>query len=432
MQKQTQVQSNKPGQARPAPQQTDGHTRKAGNSAVGTDDQPAGGPRFHLLEKALRPITLLEMASAGGKDEDGVLKIIETEEQQLQAIHDLYLIVKAQPKYKKLKEPNWKPGTRPLEIITWLLRKLGPLAAGKDWTVDTYQVGKKTRYRFVIYEGFHGQLIKCQNEHIALDFLPGLQHRDLPLHDLIIDVVALISKRNKIPLWDNDGDYSAVIDQLKVNAGGSKTAQIMRHLYTKGDAAQCLLLLKRRRRMVTIDSVAKKLSLYKAKSERQSNIIAWLRNGIDLARTGWNIGLNTFVPNYIQGGTVNPRRLYKFVWGCYQGNQITQSDLVTQGAIERMQADIGKNGYFLPVRFSVALPGQRVKESVLHKVYKNSYYNTEFAVMLFRFLSNVRAHFKNRYKDYYYKSARANKKPASPYLINNINLEQETNILLTI
>jgi hypothetical protein len=238
-------------------------------------------------------------------------------------------------------------------------------------------------------------------------------------------------------LWDNDGDYSAVIDQLKqANSGSSKTAQQQIFLYTKGDAAKCLRLIKRRRRQVTIESVSSRLHRYNAKSGRQGEIKSFLSLGLDLARSGWDISLNTYIPNYIQGATLNPQRLYKFVWTAFSGEYAVHEDLVSQNACETLLKDIKRNGYILPVRFSVTVPGQRVKEFTFHNLYKNSHYNTEFAVMLFRFLSNVRSHFKNRYKDYYYKSSRAKKKPTSPYLINiieNVELrQQEQNILLTV
>lgn len=372
------------------------------------------------------------MAAAGGKDDHGVLAMIDTEEKQLQAINDLYLIVKAQPKYKKMKEPIWSPDTQPLQVITWLLRKLGPLAEGKDWTVDTFQEGKKMRYRFVVFEPYHGMLIKWQTEHIALDFLPGLRRRDLPLHNLFIDVIALISRYNKITLWDNDGDYSEEIEKFTRSTGGSKTAHELRELYTKGEAGQYLRYIKRRRRQITIESVSRMLARYKGKSEMQTNLAWWLRRGIDLARTKWDISINNFIPSYTIGNAVGPTRLYKFVWSSVSGKDISQNDPILQAVDDKMSKDMRKSGFFRPVRFTIAKPGQQLKDIQYYKVYKNSYSNTEFAVMLFAFLVNIRGHLKNRYRQYYYDSPRAKKKPNSPYLIDILATEQEEQIQITV
>lgn len=190
---------------------------KNGDQQTHTDDDAIRWPRFSVLAAKLGTITKFEMlAHFGSSDEKQheILNMIDTEEKQLQAIGDLYQIVKAQPKYKNLKDRNWPAETSPLEIIVWLLRKLGPLAEGKEWRIDTYKEGRKTRFRFVIWDGFSSQYIKCDEVHFPLDFLPLLKKRDEELHDMIVDTVALVSRCNKIPIWDNDGDYSDAVTRV--------------------------------------------------------------------------------------------------------------------------------------------------------------------------------------------------------------------------
>lgn len=370
------------------------HPGKDGGVQAGTGSASFSGNGLPVLN--LRPISRLEAGFLPGKisskdmptaDRD-ILAIIDTEDKQLQAIEDLYFILKAQPKYKRLADRQWKKDTPPLEILLWILRKLGTLAKGNRWTVDTFREGKRDRYKFVVFKTYSRLQIHTDDEHIPLDFLPFLLKRDKPLHDMIIDLVALVSRKNNIPLWIEDGDYSAALDNL---VSGSETGirqlDAQRENYSTGVAVQYAQLLTKRRKSVTVESVSKQLAAYNCKSQRQQTVTWWIRTGIFLAKTGGSIVDHSYVPAYLSGYPVSPYRLYKFVWSLHQ------NDYLKTRAFDQLNLDEEDSGLYLPVMFSTAKPGQRLKDLS----------EATFPVQLYDFMERGRKMFTTWYRDYFYK-----------------------------
>jgi hypothetical protein len=342
----------------------------------------------------------------------GIIEMADSEEKQLQMIEDLFAIVKAQPRNKNLREPNWASHTPPLEVLYWILKKIGPLAQGNNWTVDTYLDGKRERHRLVVFKEFNGNHFKDDWFFIPVDFLPHLKKRDLPLHDLIVDVVALVTRCNAIPLWDEDGDFSEQMNDL---IGGGETnnpyLDAQRTLYTEGLAAEYLRLLHRRSRQAKLDEVAEKLIAYNASSERKECMRYWLRMGIDLARSRKNLRPFSWTPDYMKNDAyVAPHQYYKFVWTYHE------NDAVKARAMSAMRAAAGS---FPPMQISVTLPGQVVKPV----------HFGEYPLNLYRFMQYGWSLFLGRYREYYYKDRLNNPDPASDNLIDVFNrLEITTEI----
>lgn len=364
---------------------------KNGSGKAGTHESASFGPRLYFLESTLRSKSLFELSIRSSSSEPGVdqlLKIVDTEEKQLQAIVDLYAIVKAQPKYRKSKEPNWKESDTPIEILHWLLRKLGPLAKGNQWTIDTYQDGRNKRFRFVVFKKYSGNKIVDREEHLPLDFLPFLKKRDQQMHDMIIDVVALVSKNNKIPLWDEDGDFSIQIEDLKKESTSwNYQLDAQRLSYSTGPAAEYLRLIHERQKSVKAFDVTKQMVAYDASSQRKESIMWWLRSGIQLASNKQDISINTYVPDYVNGSPITPFRTYKFVWSVHQ------HDVVKVRAHKQMKKDL-KAGNYMPLMFSITLPGQKVKDLKYDP----------FPEYLYDFLSTGFKMVCYRYREYFYKN----------------------------
>jgi hypothetical protein len=364
-----------------------------GSEQASIDSAFAGGLELHLLEKELHTLPLLEIALMKGdmleESYPGLVKMIDTEAKQLQAIEDLYKIVKAQPKYKNLKEPNWNESTEPIGVLLWLLKKLGPLAEGANWTVDTYLQSGKTRYRFVIYKEYHGGKLHHREEYFPLDFLPTLLKRDKPLHDMIIDLLALISKQINLPVWDEDGDFSQYLqDILAYDQYSVYHLERMHKVYSVGPANEYLRFFKRRRKVVTLESVIDKLSKYNLKSQRKESVAWWIKKGIQLARYNQCIKQNSFVPNYMPGEKITPYQQYKIIWSCHK------NDVLYSRTLSKMRR-VMKNGDFYPLMFSITKPGQIVKPLEY----------SSFPEKLFEFLDEGIKHFVYRHLEYYYKDA---------------------------
>lgn len=388
------------------------HPIKNGSKQGRTHSNVITGPGVHLLGKELRPLPLFELALMCGDDkiEPGLIKMIDTEAKQLQAIEDLYRIVIAQPKYKAMKEPNWKAGTKPVHILLWLLRKLGPLAEGNRWTVDTYVHKGKTRFRFVVFKDYHRQKLGHREEWIPLDFLLLLKKRDQLLHDMIVDLIALVSRENKIPLWDEDGDFSEYLkDLLNVPSGGYNVYRLERQhkIYSTGPARQYLRLIKQRRRIVSVKSVQQMLASYDAKSQRKQYAVWWIKKGLRLASEPNDIRNFSFIPNHVPGQPVTPFQQYKFVWSLHE------NDVLRIRTYHNLNKADEKFGNYFPVMFSVAKPGQVVKP-VEYKSYPED---------LFEFLDYAVKHFNWAFRDYYFKDSY--KKPQT--IAEELMTEQETN-----
>ncbi len=275
-------------------------TLSNGSAKRAENDSAISGTNFHLLTSELRSIPLWQLAllvgSAKGDLLPNLLQIIDTEEKQLQCISDLWLIVKAQPEYKGLKDPNFSEGESPQRIIQWLLRKLGPLAKGKGWTVDTYKEGRKIHYRFVVVQGYPECFVRHREVFLPIDFLPMLEKKDKQLHDMIIEVLALVSRKAKIPLWDEDGDFSEALDMLvtgremyndELNSEVFGTQSTLRHqrqreLYRDGLPAQYLRKIKVRGKQASRSSFTKLNQGYynSDMSIRKKQILNWLWDGV--------------------------------------------------------------------------------------------------------------------------------------------------------
>lgn len=383
------------GKQAPAAGRTAGRGQKRSRQDDNSKAQPAIAPGIglglHLLTKEFRTMPMFEMAMRIGKplskEHPGFIRMIDTEAKQLQAIADLWEIIKAQPKYRELKEPNWSVDTPPVHVISWLLRKIGPLAGGNPWTIDTYQEGRKLRYRFVVYKQYSGNEFKHRDEFIPLDFLPGLRHRDQLLHDLIVDIIALVHRCNKVPLWDSDGDFSEAMAEMQRFPATENTVIGRRMLVYQGIAAEYLKLVKQRSRVVSVLDIERQIALYDAKSERKQFMIFWIRRGLNVAATGKKIVKNTFIPNYNDGSPGTPFRSYKFVWCLHN------EDFVAKAATSKITEDERADGSYPPVMFSITYPGKVVKLPVWD----------DYPVLLYDFMSDGFKKILHTYRQYYYR-----------------------------
>ena len=370
--------------------------RKAANGSGQTTIEAIapGQLGLHFLTKDIRAKSMFELMMLSGfrtvqdDNEERLLDLIDTEQKQLQCISDLYEIVKAQPKYKALKEPKFSAETSPIHVIQWLLRKLGPLANGDNWLIDTYSDNGKTRYCFVVYRSYNSQKL-IRAAWIELDFLPGLKPRDEQLHDLIIDVLAMVCKYNKIPLWDNDGDFSTAIANLSECHGAAwatKDSGKYHELYSAGSPAEYLKLIRQRQNTVTLADIRGRIVEYNANSNRKRSIIWWLRCGLDLAAGGQNIKTYTYLPSFYPENTVTPFRSYKIVW--YDG----KDDEVARAANAEWKDD-DNYGRVHAQMFSITKPGQKI-QNVNARI---------FPVELSEFMYDGWRIFHTWYRDYFYK-----------------------------
>lgn len=381
-----------------------------GSGKTRSDGGQAAGLRLHILAKEIRTLRVFEtMFITDDKDlSRDLFKMVDTEEKQLQAIEDLFLILKAQPRYKNLKEPFWKVDDDPIQVLCWILKKLGPLAKGNSWTTDTYSQGGKTRFRFIVYKYFHGQKVTNEDQFIPLDFLPLLKKRDQPLHNAIIELVALISKVNKVPLWDEDGDFSEQLKKLRsrrISGNGLLDEQIMS--YKKGTAANYLKLIRQRQKVANIESVNTQVLYETFNSQRKRDIRWWIMKGIKLVKDGGNILDNSFIPNYNTGTPTTPFRQFKFVWSLHK------NDFIKCRAFDKLSRD-SKHGCYMPVMFTVTKPGQLVKQPD---------YNW-YPEGLYDFMKEGMTIFTQRYRQYFYRDQFSQQKPPTQSLINVLDLHE--------
>ncbi|MEN6290470.1 MAG: hypothetical protein ABFD07_00435 [Methanobacterium sp.] len=392
--------------------------RKGQNGSQNADHAPDAivGIGLNNLGKELRPIPLFEYAVMTGDYGDKnskfnyLMKTVDTFSKQLQCIEDLYLIVKAQPRYKNLKEPNWSEDTNPLQIIYWLLRKLSPLARGESWTVDTYNDNGKIRFRFVTYKYYNSNELKNREEFIPMDFLPMLKKRDLPLHNMIIDTVALVSKINKVPLWDEDGDFSEGLKELSNSTFLSKSVNRQMYSYIKGTAANYLKHIKNRRKVVTREILLKQFNSYIANSERKRSMIWWVRRALDLTSYNQTIQKNTYIPNFMPCNVVSPYRMYKFVWSLHD------NDILKKKAWRNLKID-DQYGSYLPLKFSIAKPGE-----VLLPIVPDP-----FPLRLYEFMSYGHSAFLWRHRQYFYKNMLNEQLTPSESFLEKIDLHDINN-----
>lgn len=377
--------------------QNDGGTGKPSTVAI-------GGIGFHVLVNDLKSIPYFEMGLRGGKYSDNVhwnyriLELINTEVKQLQCIADLYEVLRAQPKYAKIKEPNWKADDRPIDIIYWLLRRLGTLAKGNEWTVDTWKDKGKTRYRFVVYKNYNNYDVGNNKVFLATNFLPVLKKKDEMLHDLVVDTIAFVSRMNKIPLWDEDGDFSSALTFLKkrVNKRSSGVLKDQLNEYCRGEAYQYLQLFKTRAKVVTGAELKRRIAKYPAGSLRKQYLLWNLKYGVKMAETRGTIKDYGYVPEFVSNkvNVIDAYRMYKIVWN-------TAADDIIHIKADELCDDANGFGYFYPMAFSIAKPGEVLVPLKASR----------FPIMLYKFMNWMDCHFNGTYRDYYHGARKKIKVP---------------------
>ena len=401
---------------RSARKRTDG-SRKASPHAAAN-----GEPQLSVLTDDVKSIPMIyfHLQDAGSRYAK-LLEKISTEKGMLQAIEDLYLIVKAQPEYKGLNDNKWKESTEPMEILLWLLRKLGPLAKGNEWTIDTYMDGRKERFRFVVFRhftsgGMGSSGFKYGQKMFSCDFLPYLLVRDQPLHNLIIDALALVSKINKVPLWDEDEDYSTALENLKRKSYNNPVMNQYRDMYTKGVAANYLNIIKKRRRTITKEQLSKSIFKYDDDSQRKSWIKRWLSDTFFLIMDEDNIHNYTYVPHYEgRKSPLVPFRDYKIVWSVHD------EDPVHNWAGDIMEKDKAEDGHYSPVDFSITYPG---KKHIPLPVGGSNY-----PVNLSRWMNVAIIIFRVQFRDYFYKGTLEKKEAPAMTLLEKIELAEFKQLL---
>lgn len=361
----------------------------------------------------VHPVSELQLKLASGSgylEEQLLLKTIDTEKKQLLAIEQLYAIVKAQPAYANLKEPAWPAEKKPVLVLQWLLSKLSPLAKGNEWTIDTYGEGANQGFRFVVYKYYNSQKLTNREEHFNCNFLPNLFVKDRPLHDIIISVIAIVARENKVPLWDEDGDYSTAIEQLQKN---KTQPDSFTNYFTGNDyllSVTYLSLIRYYMKTVTPAKINKLMKAYEFKSQRLYSIRWWLNSGLKLAQTKECILEHSYVPHYNKGTPITPFRLYKFIW-CN-----AKDDLIDRVATKKFKKDDDADGWYIPRMFTITNPGEVVKKIE----------NYEFPPLLYDFLSTGIKIFNWRYKDYFFKEKKVTPKRTLLEIFNDeYNLEDE-------
>jgi hypothetical protein len=388
------------------------HTGKNGGAKGGKDIDAIAGPRIHLLAKELRSYSKLEVSFLNGDSTSKFYRLIDTEAKQLQAIEDLYRIIKAQPKYKNLKEPNWKVETSPAVVLLWLLKKLGPLSRGARWTIDGYMEGKKLRYQYVLFDKYPSDRIKPRCEFLPLCFLPRLKKKDELLHDVIVDIIALVSRNNKVPLWDEDGDYSDALEDL-INTNGETNFHGINEdykQYTEGLAAEYLGLIKKRKKKVTAAEIREKMARFEKMSQRKQSAEWWVKIGLNLASFKDQIRNHSYIAPDQDGKVIEPWRLYKFVWST-DVKDFLHYDV--KNWLARQSAQV-------PVMKSVTKPGRKI-------TYPQE---SQFPLYLYRFMSVGVKHFQWWYRDYYF-GRQPKLEDQRHQMIEDI-LEEEQEILIDI
>lgn len=381
--------------------------RQNGSKGHTGDENTLQGLRLRVLK--LQPKSALEVyVNTHTESERDWFGLVDTEDKQLSLIEDLYAILIAQ-KAIKFNEPKWSEYTEPFAIIRWLCRKLAKLAKGEYWFIDTYMEGKKTRYEFVIMKWYSHQYVDATDKHVPLDFLPYLKKRDEPLHDCIIDMIAFASRTCKIPLWDEDGDYSEGLAALNADFKTEDfgilgrlpiidfdfmpdAIERQRLIYRKGLAAQYMKLIKQRRKLVTRQDVWDKAMKCNWKSDRLLYIKNWIINGMELCSQGGDIKKYTRLNNYRKEDDSKlrtPYRRYKFTWAW------SPNDFIAKYVDEKL-GEYYRSSNYHSVMHTSAKPGQKLKPLVIEK------YGQSFPEKLDRWMHSGLSIFCGGHHKYYY------------------------------
>lgn len=385
-------------------------TRKNGGEQGRKNSATIGITGFHLLSKQLRTITqfeaeyLLGGTLSGSDAGEYFLKLRSNEEQQLAILKDLYAILKAQPEYGKMKQPSWNEQTTTMEVLTWVLKKLAPLAKGKGWGIDAYQQGSRTRYSFVVVDEYHSQKV-IYGQEIPLEFLPYLKVKDEQLHDIVVEMVAYVCEHAHIQMWYEDNDFLPLLKTYRfcneetshqdiIQAYDQKSIQ--RWIYSSGPAAKYAQLFAEKRKVVSSQSIHAKIKRYDSNSQRKNWMISWVKEGLRLVALQDDIRKHTFIPNYGQdiSRSISPYRDNKFVWS------LNHKDFFYKSVMSRMKEDARKYGQFRPIAFSITKPGQVIKPPV------SSRYPFEYCDFMKYGMTHLNSFREYYFKDTYYSDAK--------------------------
>lgn len=371
---------------------------------------------FHIL-KGLKPITMLESCMIGiphkNIESQEINSICTNATEMAQCLNDLWSIVKAQPKYAKVSDNKFSKQSSPYEVLAWLLRKLGALTNGKEWTVDYYYENGVKRYCFVQYDFFNSQKVYGSGFFAPIDFLPYLEKKDITLHNLIVTMLAALIRFNNMPTWFNHPVLSKKLQELKELKIVTKdypnlgimdlTANGRQQLvYTVGHAGKYEKLLTEMSAKVEITNIhdayydfarARKRSL----SQREIAIRYFAEEVINLATEGKEMATFNYQPVY-EEQRENVKWRHAIVWSRHHNDYL-----------QRSYDDDNRYVWQLPKKFSITKPDQEMQPI-------NSSKYPEDIELLFKYFSS---HFTSRFSSFYYKNESSDYTPAE-LLLNEI------------
>ncbi len=286
----------------------------------GKDISPFRGLGLSSLKNRINPLSEIEVAvkqgQVWGKPDD----LLKNTDLHTKLVSDLYPIIKKHPKF--IDNANWKPSSNIREVLVWLINRINELIGSEyGWRI----VSESYENKYTIVTFYQHEVNASVYYSIPLSFLPELKQQNSFLHDVILDMLALIKSGTCINAWYEENgewaldwmmdDFNNQLEDGDLSTNEIKDWENTIKAYSKGIATQYEELLTYN--TATLQSLEIAAGILNPKNPLESQFTLWIHNGISLIKEKENIGSFCFDPDDPLLTGDNPLMPERYVFYCW-------------------------------------------------------------------------------------------------------------------
>lgn len=272
------------------------------------------------LNNGIRSINEIKVAIQQGRSGHTINDFLKNSTLHEKLVRNLYAIIKNHPKF--IDKTNWNKSTTIQEVLLWLIDQFNNLI-GLEYEWRIVCDSDEENYRVVTY--YEHDIDSSVYYSIPLSFLPLLKKRNKILHDIVVDMLALIKSKISIDCWYDEygewalewirDDFQNRIDDEDLKPEEKKHWKNTIEIYTEGVAVEYEGLLIEN--TATVKSLEKTVGKFEPKTQTEELFFLWIIDGISLLKEKGSIHdfcFNPSDPYMDEDNPLMPNRYIFYAW----------------------------------------------------------------------------------------------------------------------
>lgn len=277
---------------------TRGQQQHIGHRSIRKGVAPFSNFGFPDLKDQARPLSEYQVDLHRGRE----IEFLHDKELHLVVVAGLYPIIQKHPNFQD--RNDWCKSTDVREILIWLIDQMNRFVDSKNNWVLT-KLNDEQEYSVIIYHEYDTG--ETGYYAIPLSFLPDLEARNEQLHEIVVDLLALLKSKAGINGWyDQWGEWAMdwLLEEyyMRLRDGDFNEDEELKthwehtiHEHTEGTAIHYEGLLTGNN--TTIQQLEMKVSRFKPADQLDHSFYDWILDGIDLVHTNKSLQYFSFDPS---------------------------------------------------------------------------------------------------------------------------------------